>query len=165
MTRTAWAAAAMIAVGGCATLQNALQPPRFSAAEGRNAELRLVGPSAQRPLGGAAIRLYARIENPNPLGLTLTRLIGDVYLQDTRAAEVDFPLGVPLGAGEDTVIPLDVSISFSDLPSLAGVLRNAVGGRTVPYSLRGTFSVDAGPLGTPSFGPSTLMRGDVEVFR
>ena len=159
------AIAAVALAAGCATLQNVLQPPRISSADGRTPEFRLLGPSAQRPLGGASIRLYAHVENPNPFGLTLSRLAGSLMLRGTRAADVDFPLGMPLVAGQDTVLPLDVSISFSDLPALADVVRSALGTGSLPYALEGTFTVDAGPFGQPSFGPQRLLAGSVSVYR
>src|SRR5215208_2840504 len=99
-------------IGACAGLGlgDVIQPPRFSVASGRQAELRLLGPTAGRPLGGASIRLWAHVENPNPLGLALTAVQGTFALEGTKAADVDFPLGVPLLAGQDTVIPLDLNI-------------------------------------------------------
>ena len=112
-----------IVIGGCAGLglADVIQAPRFSVASGTQAELRLVGPSAGRPLGGAAVRLWARVENPNALGISLRAVQGALALDGTKAADVDFPLGLPLLAGQDTVIPLDINISFSDLPGLADV--------------------------------------------
>lgn len=155
------------ALGACAGLNlgNVIQPPRFSVASGRQAELRLLAPSAGRPLGGAAIRLWAHIENPNSLGLSLRAVQGSLSLEDTKAADVDFPLGLPLLAGQDTIIPLDINISFSDLPDLADVAARLVTRNAVDYRLDGTVSVNAGPLGTPTFGPSTLLNGTLSIRR
>jgi hypothetical protein len=149
----------------CATLGNVIQPPRFSVVSGRQAELRLVGPSLQNPMGGAAIRIWARVENPNGLGLTLAALRGNLFLEDTRAAAVDFPMGVPLVAGQDTIIPLDISIRFSDIPGLADVATRLLTRSALTYRLDGTVTVDAGLLGQPSFGPQTWLRGQVDVTR
>jgi hypothetical protein len=150
---------------GCATLGQVIQPPRFDVARDRQPELRLVGPSAQRPLGGAVVRLWAHVENPNPLGLTLSTLQGGLLLEGRQAARVDFPLGVPLTAGGETVVPLEIGISFADVPGLADVLLRAVTGGAVNYRLDGTVGVDAGLLGQPTFGPTTLLRGEVRVTR
>jgi hypothetical protein len=154
-------------IGGCATLGlgNIIQPPRFSVASGRNAELRLIGPSIGHPLGGASVRLWAHVENPNALGISLRAVQGALALEGTKAADVDFPLGLPLLAGQDTVIPLDINISFSDLPGLADVATRLLTRNSVNYRLDGTISVNAGPLGTPTFGPSTLMDGTLSVRR
>lgn len=153
--------------GGCATLgqlKQIIQPPTFEQAPGQPAEIRLVGPRMDLPLGGAAVRLWTRVSNPNSFGLTLRTLKGTLFLEESRAADADFPLGLPLGAGQETVIPIDLSISFSDLPGLANALRRAVNREPLPYRLDGTIGVDAGRLGTGlTFGPMTLMRGDVQV--
>lgn len=158
---------ALLAMGmaGCATLGAVLQPPRFSAVEGRDAELRILGPSADRPLGGAGVRIWARVENPNSVGLTLSRLAGILVVENARAADVDFPLGLPLTAAADTIIPLDLTLNFADLPGLAEVLVQAVGRNNVAYRLDGTLTVDAGILGQPSFGPTTWVAGNMRVFR
>ena len=98
--RIAAAAALIAAHAGCASLGGLgtlVQAPRFSAAEGRDAEIVLRGPSRDFPLGGAAVRLHARVCNPNPFGLTLSTLTGDLFLDGTRAAAVDFPLGLAAG--------------------------------------------------------------------
>ena len=154
-------------LAGCAALGlgDLLQPPRFSVADGRQAELRLIGPSTARPLGGAAVRLWARVENPNTLGLSLTAVQGVLGLEGTKAADVDFPLGVPLLAGQDTVIPLDINISFSDLPGLADVAARLLTRSSVNYQLDGTVTVNAGPLGNPRFGPSRLLDGALTIRR
>jgi hypothetical protein len=137
----------------------------FSVADGRPAELRLVGPATNRPLGGASIRLWARVENPNALGISLRTVQGALALEGTKAADVDFPLGLPLLAGQDTIIPLDINVSFSDLPGLADVAAKLVTRNSVDYRLDGTVSINAGPLGSPSFGPSTLLAGTLSVRR
>ncbi len=157
----------MITLSGCAGLglENVLQAPTFRVEGGQQAQLRLLGPSAQNPLGGAAVRLYARVGNPNPVGLTLTRLVGQLRLQGSNAARVDFPLGVPLQAGGETVVPIDIAINFNDLPGLANVARSALGGQPISYSLNGTVGVDAGLLGQPTFGPLDLLQGDLRVTR
>ena len=162
----ALAGAALVGVlGACATLGEIIQPPRFSEAAGYEPQLRLLAPSRDLPSGGAAVRLWARVENPNSFGVNLAGLTGDLFLESTRAAGVDFPLGVPLPAGRDTIVPLEISVGFGDLPDLADLAQRALFGGTLGYSLRGTVSVDAGPLGTPSFGPQTLLRGELDVLR
>jgi hypothetical protein len=159
--------AAAVGSSGCATLGGALQiqPPRMSVVAERPAELRILGPSADRPLGGVAVRLWAHVENPNPLGIQLTRFAGHLALEGTRTAAVDFPLGIPLTASADTIVPFDLALSFSDMPALAEMLGRAVGRNNVAYRLQGTVAVDAGLLGQPSFGPSTWLAGDMRVFR
>ncbi|HXG53854.1 MAG TPA: hypothetical protein VNJ03_00605, partial [Vicinamibacterales bacterium] len=81
--------------------------------------------------------------------------------EDSRAADVDFPMGLPLRSGQSTSVPIDLSISFSDLPGMANVLRRAVGRQPLAYHLEGTIGVNAGQLGQPTFGPMTLVRGEM----
>jgi len=155
-------------IGGlaaCVALQEIVQPPLFEAAPDRTSEVRLVGPAADRPLGGAQVRLWARVQNPNRVGLTLTRLAGNLLLEGDHAATIDLPLGLPLAAGGDTIFPLDLTISFADVPRLADQLRGALTGRTLEYSVRGTVGVDAGPFGEPTFGPTDWLRGNLQVVR
>lgn len=158
-------AAAALSLGSCATLSQIVQPPQFSVAEGRDNQLQLLGPSTSRPLGGATLRIWTRVHNPNAFGLTLAALRGNIFLEDTRAGEVNFPLGLPLSATGDTIIPLDINISFSDLPGLVDVAQRIVTRNRVAYRLDGTVTVDAAPFGQPSFGPDTWIRGESRVIR
>ena len=153
-----------LSVTSCAALENLrafVQAPKFDEAPGQRAEIRLHGPTSSDPLGGAAIRLWTQVSNPNAFGFTLGTLRGTLNIEDSRAANVDFPLGLPLRAGEQTVVPIDLSISFSDLPGLANVLRRAANRQPLAYHLDGTIGVDAGQLGQPVFGPMTLLRGEM----
>ena len=159
------AIAAIITACAGLNLGNVLQAPRFSIAQGYSSELRLVGPSVQSPLGGAGVRIWTRVQNPNPFGLRLAALEGSLALEGTRAANVNFPWGVPLLASTDTVVPIDMTIRFSDLPGLANLATRLLTRSTVGYQLDGTVTVDAGVLGQPKFGPSTLLQGDLVVRR
>lgn len=153
---------------GCATLERLralVQAPQFSEVDDRRAEIRLLAPGSDTPLGGAAIRLWTRVRNPNTFGLTLTTLRGSLFLEGSRAAEADFPLGLPLTARGDEVIPLDLRVSFSDIPGLANAIRRAVAGDPLGYRLNGTVGVDAGQFGTPTFGPMDLLAGEIRTLR
>jgi hypothetical protein len=119
---------ALAGSGACAALgelRNLIQPPRFEEAADRQAEIRLNRPGASQPLGGAGVRLWTEVTNPNAFGLTLGTLRGTLHIEGSRAADVDFPLGLSLRPAEQTVIPIDLSIRFADLPGLA----NAIGRR------------------------------------
>ena len=164
-----WPAALLLLTtsgAGCASLEQLralVRAPVFEEVEGQPAEVRLLAPGPGRPLGGAAVRLWTKVTNPNPFGLTLGTLAGTLSLDGNRAAEADFPLGLPLTAGQAREIPIDLTISFSDLPALADALRRAGSSQSLPYALDGTIGVDAGRLGQPVFGPMTLVRGDLRV--
>lgn len=153
------------AISGCATLGQIVQAPIFELAQDRGSNVRLLGPAIGRPLGGAEIQVWARVHNPNPVGFTLSRLTGTVLLSNQPAADVDLPLGLPLQASQDTVIPLTVSLSFADVPDIADRIRDALSTGVIEYALRGIVAVDAGALGQPTFGPETWLRGDVTVTR
>ena len=149
---------------GCAalgSLRNFVQAPKFDEAPDRPAQIRLVGPSTSAPIGGAAVRLWARVSNPNAFGFTLSTLRGTLYLQDSRAATVDLPLGLPLAARAESEFPIDLVISFADMPGLGDVIRRAVNRSPIDYRLEGTIGVDAGSLGSPEFGPMTMLRGSI----
>ena len=155
---------AVVVSAACATLGqfgSFVQAPRFEEARDRPAELRLDPPSAGRIVGGATVRLWTTVTNPNPFGFTVSTLRGTLFLEDTRAATTEFPLGLPLSAGARTTIPIDLSVDFSELPQLANVLRRAIARQPIAYRFDGTVGVDAGRLGTPVFGPLTLLRGSL----
>jgi Late embryogenesis abundant protein len=158
----------IVPMSGCATLSplaQFVQPPRFRQAENQPAEIRVIAPSIRQPTGGAGIRVWLEVTNPNTFGLTLSTVNATLALEGSRAATGEFPLGLPLGAGQQSVVPLDLSIDFADVPGLAGVVRQVATGRNIQYQLDGTVGLDAGRLGTPTFGPMLLTRGDVKVIR
>lgn len=167
MPRPIIAVALVLTSSACASLgglRQLVQAPRFVQASGRPAEVRIQAPTSSRPLGGATIRIYTEVSNPNPFGLTLGTLDGTLFLDDNRAATAEFPLGLPLAAGERSVVPLDLAVSFADLPELVEVVRRAARRESVAFRLDGTIGVDAGRLGQPVFGPMTLMRGDLRAY-
>ena len=162
--RIAACAVAGTLLTGCAELGKLsalVQAPRFEQAPDHRAEIRMTGAGSTSPIGGAGVRLWAKVTNPNPFSLTLGTLKGTLYLEDARAADVDFPLGLPLAAGGDTTVPIDLTVSFANLPGLADSVRRAINRQPLVYRLEGTIGVDAGQLGQPIFGPLTLLQGDI----
>jgi hypothetical protein len=156
--------ATLVVAGACASLGQfgaLVQAPRFEEAANQPAEIRLFPPSASHPLGGAGVRIWTQVTNPNPFSFTLSTLRGTLLLEEADAAAIDLPLGLPLASRGETVFPIDVTIGFAQLPSLAPVIRRAAGGQAIAYRLEGTIGVEAGRFGTPTFGPMTLLRGQV----
>jgi len=151
------------ACAGLANLQQIIRPPRFEQAPGQPAELRLLGPTATSPLGGAGVRVWLQVRNPNPFGFTLSTIDADLMLEGNHAASGSFPLGLPLNAGQQSVVPLDLSISFADVPALSRSIGRLATGGTAAYQLDGTVGIDAGRFGTPTFGPMTLTTGQLQV--
>lgn len=155
-------ALALLILQGCAgalgNLSALVQPPRFQQVPGRQAEIRILG------LDGAGVRLWTRVTNPNTFGVRLGTLRGTLFLDDARAADAEFPLGLDLGARADSELPIDITVSFRDLPGLGGVARKVLARQAVPYRLEGTIGVDAGRIGRDMlFGPMTLLRGEAVV--
>jgi hypothetical protein len=155
--------AAMLAACAPYELAMTLQPPRFHGEPDLESRIVLLPPAQNRPLGGAALRVWTRVENPNAVGLTIAALDGTLFLDGVRAATASFPLGLPLPAQRDTIIPLDFAVSFADLPGLVDVAGRIALGRPIGYRMDGTIAVDAGMLGRPTFGPMTLVQGDAVV--
>jgi len=153
---------------GCASLgplAQIVQPPHFRQATNQPAEIRLIAPSLRNPTGGAGVRIWLEVTNPNAFGFTLSTVSATLGLQGSRAASGDFPLGLPLQSRQQSVVPLDLTISFADVPNLAGVVRKVASGGTIDYTLDGMVGVDAGRLGTPTFGPLLLTSGELHVIR
>jgi hypothetical protein len=142
----------------CAALEGLrafVQPPRFEQDTGQRSEIRLDGTS------GAAVRIWTRVSNPNGFGVTLGTLSGTLHLEGSRAATIDFPLGLPLQAHAQDVIPIDISVSFRDLPGLGQAISRAIARQPIDYELEGTIGVSAGRFGEPVFGPMTILRGEL----
>ena len=164
MSRVFLVSALTLTLAACSLLGDLgfmVQPPRFDEAPDQPAEIHLVGPSLNRPLGGATVRLWATVTNPNRFGFTLSTLRGALFLEEARAADVDLPLGLPLTANATETFPIDFSLSFADLPQLADAIRRAIGREPLAYRFDGTVGIDAGQYGRPEFGPKTWLRGTV----
>ena len=143
---------------GCAGLEGLrglIQPPHFEQDDRQRSEIRLNGSS------GAAVRIWTRVTNPNPFSLTLGTLTGTLHLEGSRAATVDFPLGLPLQARGEEVVPIDISVNFRDLPGLAQAISRALARQPIEYELEGTIGVRTGGLGQQTLGPMTFLRGQL----
>ena len=157
---------ALLSVSACASLEGLrafVQPPRFEQAADHQNEIRLLPARAGLPGAGATIRLWTTVTNPNPFGFTLSTVEGRLLLDGVPAADADFPLGLPLQPRDSETIPFDLSVSFANVPRLANVIRQAASGGVLDYRLEGTVGIDAGRLGQPTFGPMTIVSGDLRA--
>jgi len=155
-----------LTVSACASLEGLralIQPPRFEQAPDRPSEIRLSPLQSGRAAGGATVRIWTNVTNPNPFGFTLSTVQATLMLDDVEAADADFPLGLPLQARQTETIPFDLTVSFANVPRLANVIRQAASGGGLSYRLEGTVGVDAGRFGQPTFGPLTLVSGDLRA--
>lgn len=162
------AVAIAAAASGCRSiegLRGLVQPPRFEQAPGQPAEIAFTGVTPTMPAGGATVRIWTKVSNPNRFGCTLSTLRTTLLLNGTQAATGDFPLGLPLEASHSTVVPIELTLSFSDVPALTSIARSALTGEGVRYRLDGTIGVDAGQMGRPTFGPLMLLEGDLHARR
>jgi hypothetical protein len=153
-----------LATTACASLDGLralVQPPQFEQSETRRHELRIAAPSVTSPAGGASVRLWTTVTNPNAFGLTLGTLRGTLHLEGARAATVDFPLGLPLQPRSDAEVPIDIVVDFQDVPGLSDAISRALARQPIQYELEGTVSVEAGAFGEPIFGPMTILRGEL----
>ena len=153
-----------LVVSGCASLEGLralIQPVRFEQAPDRQSDIRILPTQGGRAGGGATVRLWTNVTNPNPFGLTLSTVAATLLLDDVEAADGDFPLGLPLQPGQTETIPFDLTISFANIPRLATVIRQAASGGGLSYRLEGTIGIDAGRFGQPTFGPMTLVTGEL----
>ena len=151
---------------GCASLEGLralVQAPRFDQAHDRPSEIRLLPTIAGRGAGGATVRIWTNVTNPNPFGFTLSTLQATLLVDDVEAADTDFPLGLPLQPRQTETIPLDLTVSFANVPRLASVIRAAASGGGLHYRLEGTVGFDAGRFGQPTFGPMTIVSGDLRA--
>src|SRR3954464_10824487 len=72
--RTAVAMSCFLVVAGCAELNQLaalVRAPQFDQATDRQAEFRVMGAGSGLPIGGAGVRLWTKVTNPNPFALTL----------------------------------------------------------------------------------------------
>jgi hypothetical protein len=154
-----------LAAAGCASVAGLLgiAEPRFTVAGNRESTLRLGGPSVQHPRGSAIVRVWTQVSNPNSFGMTLTTLDGTLAFEGEDLVDVALPIGLPLVALADTVIPLDLTFGFESFSALGNVAMTLFTRDRLSYELKGTLGVNAGPLGEPTFGPRTWLRGEVDV--
>ena len=137
----------------------ALAPPTFRLQTDATRILRLDPPGVARE-AALVVRLALRATNPNPVGVRLERLDGELWLGGVAAAELTFVGGIDLPARGDAPLTLEVAVPLDRLEALAGVLTDAIGGRPVAYRVDAAVGIDV--LGVPTrFPPVTLARGEV----
>jgi hypothetical protein len=107
------------------------------------------------------VRIWTRVSNPNSFGVTLGTLQGTLHLEGSRAATVDFPLGLPLQPRGEATVPIDIAVDFRDVPGLGQAITRAVARQPIAFELDGTVGISAGPLGMQTLGPMTWLRGEL----
>ncbi|MBB6097931.1 LEA14-like dessication related protein [Deinobacterium chartae] len=107
----------------------------------------------------ATVSLKLRVRNPNPFGVRLSRVDGDFYLDGLKVTQVSAP-GVDIAATGVSTVTVNVQVPLSN--QNLGKFADLAVGKTVAYRLEGSFEVDAGALGKPTFGPYTLAQGVIK---
>lgn len=139
-------------LGSCVPRVPVVQVPTFEVQEVR---LLNVGFSGLIP-SSATLSLRLRVQNPNPFGIRVARAGGALFLDGQNVGSIELPNVElpPNGAGaQDANVTLP--LNFSNAATFLRVAR----GEAVSYRVDGSFSVDAGLLGRPTFGPFTLAQG------
>ena len=135
-----------------------LAPPSFRLQAVESGLMRLDVATVGAP--SASFRLVMDVVNPNPVGVRLSSLEGDLYLADVRAADVRFVDGLDLPARGQARLVLDLRLAGDVFPALAGAFADALAGRAVGYRLEAEAGVDL--LGVVQrFARTTLLTGSV----
>lgn len=150
--------ALLLAAVACAPGAAVLAPPTFTLDAARSGFVTIDPPGVGD--GSALFRLALTVTNPNPVGVRLTGLDGDVYLQGSRAAAVAFRGGIDLPANRTAPLTLDVKVPLGAAPLLLEAVANLVVGQPVQYRVDAAVTTDV--LGAPHRFPAfTLARGEL----
>jgi len=110
--------------------------------------------------GAAVFDVHLRVHNPNPIGLTLASLDGDLYLGGRLAASTTFRGGVDLPAQGSGDLVMRVSVPLAQAPEFVGILARLIGGGATRYRLDASAGVDV--FGTlQRFPRVTVAHGSV----
>lgn len=113
-------------LAACAPSSSVVSPPTFTFVPAGSGLVRIDPPGVGQ--GAAVFRVNLMVENPNPVGVRLASLSGDLVLQGVRAASASFTGGLDVGAKKTVPLALDVSIPLVGVPRLLPVLASMVAG-------------------------------------
>lgn len=144
------AALPALVLSACAPRQTVLQVPEFVIEDVRLTAFNVAIPAS------ATLTLRLRVYNPNPYPLRLARADGRFVLDGRDVGALALPnVDLPARAETSQNARLDLPVSLENL----GLFLRVARGEAVSYRVDGTFTVDAGLLGRPTFGPYTLSQG------
>lgn len=136
-----------------------VQAPTFQLQSGGSRILRFDPPGVLGD-GGLVMQVTLRTSNPNPVGLRLSSLDGELFLGGVLATRISFLGGVDLPARGSSDLRLEATVPLARIPELLGVLGNAVAGAPLTYQVDAAVGVEL--LGVATRFPSlTLARGEV----
>jgi LEA14-like dessication related protein len=154
----ATALAIAVILSACAPGARMLSAPTFAVDQAGSGFVRIDPPGVGD--GSALFRVALRVTNPNPFGLKLAALDGDLFFNDARAAALSFRGGLDVPANGTAPLLLDVRVPLGAAPALLQSIASLVGGSSVRYRLESAVSVDL--LGTVQRFPHfTLATGEL----
>jgi LEA14-like dessication related protein len=137
----------------CAPRQTILQVPEFRVESVALRSLTL--PGLARP-AVATLSVGLRVRNPNPISVRLANASGRFLIDDLDVGRVNLPnVDLPANGEATQEAVVDLPVTVANL----GVFLRVGRGEAVPYRIEGTFTVDAGLLGKPNFGPYVVAQG------
>lgn len=159
MKRLAIVVLLLLLVTSCVPGASVVSPLDFRLRSEGSGLLRLEPPGVGS--GAAVIRLELDVHNPNPFGVDLAGLDGDLFIGGSRVASSRFVDGLAVPAQGSGRLTLDIEASLADAPHLVGQMARLVAGEAVAYRLDGTVRLEV--LGTPQSFPSvTVARGELD---
>jgi len=151
--------AAALLVYGCASIDGAagmVQAPRVRPSAGHTAEVAFAGG------GQGTLHAWARVRNPNGYAVTLSKIHGPLYINESKAGVVDLEANIKMKAREEKTVPLDLAFGKGEKDEKAAA-ASGPSGSMLPYRLDGVLTVTAGDHLVPTFGPLTLLEGQARV--
>lgn len=146
-------------LAACAPRLAALAVPTYQVESGRLASINL--PGGGQP-AAAVLELQLRVQNPNAVAVRLANAAGDVFLDGQNVGRVDLPnIDLPARGEARQLARLTLPITFGNLAEFLRLGR----GEALGLRVDGSFTVDAGLLGRPTFGPFTLFQKSLQVAR
>ena len=154
------AAGAIAALVACLPgTEPVLAAPTFRLVPDASRIVRLDPPGAFSE-GGMLVRVALRATNPNPIGVRLAELEGDLWLGGVAAAGLRFVDGLDLPPRGAADLVVEIAVPLGRLDGLVLPLTDAVAGRPLAYRVDAVVGVEV--LGVPTRFPTmTIARGEV----
>jgi LEA14-like dessication related protein len=130
----------ILSLNGCATLKEMVQEPTVTFKEVVPQDLSLTE---------GTFRFNFNVSNPNPLGLTLSKVTYDLQLNQKEFLKNNLEEGIKVPAKGAAVMGIPVTVRYSDLFSS---LSEALKSDSVAYNLKGTVGVGRSPFPTSNKG-------------
>lgn len=143
-----WLALVLLALSGCAALQQQIKPPELSLSQARITAM---------SLADAALAFDVDVHNPNPIGVSMRGLSYSLQIQDRPLVKGALDRRLEIAAGERSRVSLPFVLRYEDIFGTLVALRDnrelhyTISGEAdfglirLPYSKSGTFALPALP--------------------